>query len=618
MKVTAKSVIQTLLRSRNYGTTKIYLTLVMYYADNRWCSNIRRKEGIREKGTTGKETYLTDKFPGALSNMFVISKEFPRPKEEGTYFRYTAFESYPEIYKYLISIRPEERRLHEIVGEYKPQKPRFDIDVDRDKYLLALKIDEEYENDSIMILGNRVKDMVIQSILIIMKLKGYELELERDFMIFSSHGLDSKGHEKCSYHIILNRYFHHGCAQATAFYRECNKVSTDPKLFELLVDGSVYRKGGSLRMMWSTKVNNLSRVKKYTPEFTYCEQIYRHTVDMEMENEDADEELEEPSAELQQMFILANSLISFVDEASPMPIFSVPRSARAENECLTEEVYEECKKLIKAWDVNKDYEVEGTEDGRITLKRLQPAFCPLCERIHEKMGTFCYLGQAQLFWHCGHAQGKGSILIGRIGCIRTSAEAFVEGIYSGMDVSITFQDTDGSVIRRSTSEVNYGPATLSIEGSTAIAPRTEPRKLGSLNRLGKLSGSALTPSIQKALQKESKKPEKILPEIVSIPVTPKRTITRAIQPELLELSTTSKEMKAEEAPGNTAEEVQAPPSKPPRLMVIKDPVKTYRTTRKWVTPQPEETPVETAPVSASSEKKYSLKNKPPPRTIVFG
>lgn len=521
-----------------------------YRTDDRWCSNIHRKQGIRETTKTGTETYLTDKFPGAISGMFIISKEFSRLVSAQSYFKYTAFRSYPEIYKYLVSIDPVERRLHEIVGEYVPQKPRFDIDVDQDKYNQALQIDSDYTDDSVMSLGNRIKDMVIDSVITIMKLKNYELDLAKDFMIFTSHGVDSKGQDKSSYHIILNRYFHHGSAQAGALYTECMKVSTDPKLFNLLVDGSVYRRGGSLRMIWSSKVNNISRVKRYTPEFSYKAKNYRHLIDMDTQI----------TPERQQMSILSSSLITFVDDSSPMPVLCILKSDRPENQCLTPEIYAECKKLIKTWDCKKSYYVEGTQNGIITLTRLTPAYCILCDRVHSNMGTFCYLGQSQLFWHCGHARGKGSVCIGRIQCIKTAAEAFVEGICNNLNASVRFLDTTGDIISHKPSEVSNDFPVLSLAGRPENPTAWNSKDLSSVSRFSKLPGSEATTDIPANVLK--------IPETLSI---------------LMES---------------------------PQLAIPK-----LRITNKWKSLEPSKILVEST--LQSSKPKYSLKNKQRMPDVIF-
>ena len=554
-----------------------------YFTDDRWCSNIHRKQGIREISRTGTETYLTDKFPGVISGMFIISKEFPRLLGVQSYFRYTAFRSYPEIYKYLVSICPEERRLHEIVGEYVPQKPRFDIDVDYDKYLLALQIDQEYENDSIMTLGNRIKDIVIESVITIMKLKNYELDLDKDFMIFTSHGIDSKGRDKSSYHIILNRYFHHGCAQAGALYTECMKISADPKLFNLLVDGSIYRRGGSLRMMWSSKVNNMSRVKRYTPEFTYKTTNYQHSIDMDT--------LITP--ELQQMFILASSLITFVDESSPMPVLCTPNSDRPENECLTAEIYTECKKLIKAWDLNKSYFVDGTQNGIITLARLSPAYCILCDRVHSNMGTFCYLAQSQLFWHCGHARGKGSVCIGRIQSIKTAAEAFVEGIYNNLNASVIFLDTTGELISPGTS-VTYSSPVLSLAGKFENISVCDSGKLSAVSKFYKS-----VPQVIKYTVPVQQEDIKIIAAPISVEILELRRSGIQPKPQKIKLHPDTLEIKVL------------------KEIAIKNPIKTLRTTKKWTTLESSKTLVESNSTSQSNQIKYSLKNKRCIQDVVF-
>jgi len=525
-----------------------------------WCSNIKRKKGIREGIFNGRETYLLDKFPGAMDSMFILSKEFLNREVDKTYYNYTAFDSYPDIYKYLISVNDSERRLHEVIGEFKVQKPRFDIDVDMDKYQKAIKLDLDYESMTIEEMGEYVKDMVISSIITIMKLKDYILDLDKDFMIFTSHGTDSKGKAKRSYHIILNRYFHYGCAQADAFYHECAKVSDDIDLFNLLVDGLIYRRGGSLRMIWSTKVDNVERIKKYTPRFDWKGKPYHHHLDIAIEED------ENPSPELQKMFILANSLITFVEECVPMPVFAVRKKAHKDNISLSDEAYKECKEIISNWDVEKIFQIEGSEDGIISLARLSPSYCILCDRVHEKMGTFCYLVQAQLFWHCGHAKRAG-IALARVKSIKSNTEIFVEHILG--EGQITFQDEDGQVISHGTikKECNVAPL-LTIKGVDYT--------LGE----GQTTTFALRPRFPVGLVKCSIKStapiqEKPLPvSIINIPLPPKTISIKMAQD--IDLVPEPPE------PPKEKEEIKKPEPKPQKRKKSK--VKEFRVTNKWSSP----------------------------------
>ena len=439
----------------------------------RWFTRIKRKNGNQEK-LTGKETYLLDHFPDALDTSFVISKEFPRTDNDKAYFKYTTFDSYFDIYHYINKLPPYERRLHEVINEHRVQKPRFDIDVDYDNYQLAIDIEDRCEDKSIAELGDYMKDMVIHAIITVMKLKGYVLDMEMDFMIFTSHGKDKKRHDKRSYHIILNRYFHYGCDQASAFYKECCMVAEEPELFELLVDKSIYGRGRSLRLLWSTKVNNPGRVKKYVPDFTYEGKKYTHRIEVSKEDD-----IKDLNIELRQMRILANSLITFVDEAVPMPIFPVKQKAKHDNIEISDEAYNQCKELIKKWDSESVFEIEGSDGGVINLSRLYPSMCPICKRIHDNMPSFCYISQAQLYWHCGRAEKRPGIPIGRIKSIKSDIELRLERILKGGHIRIL--DEDEQLIRDN--EIETAPAKIETIYNTIF--RLKDQEINVVNAIDK-------------------------------------------------------------------------------------------------------------------------------------
>jgi hypothetical protein len=336
---------------------------------------------------------------------------------------------------------------------------------------------------------------------------------------------------------------------------------------------------------------------------------YRHHIDMDTEGDDTEGAM---SAELQQIFILSNSLITFVDDAAPMPIFPTKLTNRRENECMSEEVYLECKKLIGRWDTDETYSITGSEDGIISLERLKPSYCSLCDRVHETMGTFCYLGQAQLFWHCGHARGKGGILIGRVRSIKTASESFLEGLFAGLG-NVIIKDEDDNIIGQTTKEKEYALPTISLNG-VVVTDRPQTRLKGLFGADG-LSRFKL-PGVQPLVKMAPDKVEvvSVIKEVVTPPrEQPRPKVCKVIDDELL-LLPSIKEEELEPIPELTPPPKQQPKVVKPRKIIIKDPIKNARTVSRWsspiIEPEIEETP-------QTETVKYSLKNRRQPRVITF-
>ena len=420
----------------------------------KWFSGLRRKTKDYEE-KNGKRNYLLDYRPGALDSDLVISREMVSSETGKSYMNYTTFSDFVEFYEFLFKTGYEKRLFHEVVGENRTQKPRFDIDVDFKNYQAALDLFPEHEHLSVSLLGDLMKDMVIQSIVDCMKLKGYKLDLEEDIMVFSSHGKDKEGKQKSSYHIILNRYFHYGSLQAQAFYKACADISEEPKLFLLLVDSGIYRKNGSLRVLYCRKPGT-DRVKRYDKNFTFRGRKYQHRIKIDLEEGD------KLTADIQQLNILSNSLITFTDQAIPMPVFPVPKKCQREVSEISEEIYLQCKEIIKEWDREGIFEIDDTDQGMINMKRNFPSMCEICHRIHDLMPPFCYISQTKLYWHCGRAKGKAGIPIGRIKTLKNSTELHLENILNGHHY--TLYEEDGSLIRNEDTEkkekINNNPITF--------------------------------------------------------------------------------------------------------------------------------------------------------------
>jgi len=407
-----------------------------------------------------KSSYVSDMLSGDKSELIVSKVMFRTDNAEKDFRAYTVFSGYPEFYRYMERKPPEERLFHEVCPTNHKQKPKFDIDISLEAW--------EKEFSHVMPfpeLGEYVKDMVIRSAIKVMMAWGISLSLERDFCIFTSHGS-----RKRSYHIILSRYYHFNSRQAREFYNLCSEIHTgelDSLLFSRFVDWRVYSANASMRIVWCMKDPNKiePRVKEYCPQFCYEGKEYKHLLTSEVIESDAMFNLQ----------VLSHSLITFTEGRTCMPIFDV--RGKGEDLSLKEisdETYQECKRLIEEWDVNGVYRVDGESDGKIHLERQKSSMCELCRKPdpHDSMDGFCYIEDATLFWHCGRYKGWGkkiSELTTVLSSIQLSVSAYVESLARETGIKYVYRPGGGTkVLSREEEIVDDAPPAISSSSDSLL------------------------------------------------------------------------------------------------------------------------------------------------------
>jgi hypothetical protein len=364
----------------------------------RWTSRLYRKPGSLEKSGY----FLSDLYGDFLEDMIIIS----RPRRmlntqslDGNPREYSAFKTYPDLYEYMKGSHWTNRIFHEFIPEDSKQKPRFDIDVDREKYEETVKEFPFLNVLDFVAFGDYIKDITITSACIAMLTLGVTPDITKDFMVFQSHS-----ENKRSYHIIMNRYYHCGWSQAMSFYDICASSSgtgENKALFLKFVDRAVLERNKTLRMNWCIKEKNGNRrVKMYSPTFNYKMQEYTHVISKK--------------GNVSGHIILAHSLVTFTSESEPFPVIKLkmPIYERSDDE-IEDNVFEECKNIISLWDKNKSFEVIDCNNGIINMSRLKVTYCQICNRCHSR-NPFCYINDAKLYWHCGRAKGVYGILIGNL------------------------------------------------------------------------------------------------------------------------------------------------------------------------------------------------------------
>lgn len=293
---------------------------------------------------------------------------------------YAFFESYIDFYKYMQEFDPKERGFYEIIFGELPQKPHFDLDINKSD------INEE---ENIDVVAEEVKEKLIDSIIYILNENNVTIEIEKDILLYSSHG-DTKR----SFHIIINNKCHDGNKEAQAFY---NGVMTHlskniDNRYLRFVDKSVYSPRQQFRIIGNQKIDS-NRPKVFYEQFKYKNKEYTHIY-----NEDVSNPM------IKKLTIIYESLISFTSGCSYIPSL-LPEKIYNNNYDDTDidnTIVELCMSLLHNKMPNAPFSLKEVRGHVICLKRNAPSLCPICcnKDPHHKENPFIYVIGGKVFWDC--------------------------------------------------------------------------------------------------------------------------------------------------------------------------------------------------------------------------
>jgi len=352
-----------------------------------------------------------------------------------TYKCYALFSSYIEFNEYQKGFEESERSFFEVVIE-QSQKPHFDIDISPEDSTLemALRAGQSLTN-FLDVLGEKVKDEVIEGIISYMQYLGFEIDLSRDILLYSSHG-----EKKRSYHIVMPRYCHSTNKEAEKFYQ--NVVSKVSPSHLDYVDASVYKSKQQFRIVGSRKLDS-NRPKIFLKRWFYnnseIEYVYREEV---------------ISPEHQKLSELYDSLLSLCSSCILLPNVlpkETPKAYVPHNEDVTDEDVEKALALLE----QGCFTIIKIDGNRIDLKRHFGTMCPTCNRIHDNENPFLIIFKGRVFWHCRRSPGRtqiGSITPSQYNGFAFPPVRALEKIESNEDEE-DYEDEEEDVIKQDLSNV---------------------------------------------------------------------------------------------------------------------------------------------------------------------
>jgi len=337
---------------------------------------------------------LNDHPEYTLSQKVVVGREILQEKRDVHSRLFALFNSYVELYNYQMQISPDQRYFYEIIFGNLPQKPHFDIDV---------KESDCPEGKELEKLGDIVKDEVITHILNVGKENGINFSLEKDILIYTSHGKTKR-----SYHIVIHHYCHSNHEQAKVFYKAVTSKMTAENRF--YVDHSVYSSKQNFRLLGSQKIGSY-RPKIFCETYSFLGKEIKHIYDVDFR-----------SPQHKQLEYFKISLVSWISECEYLPCFQdesqreryITQRIDMDYGDLSDASVEEAIQIM-----NKKRKMEGSKfpfavrevrGNVISLRRLRPSWCYICERTHEHENPYLLIMGKDVYFYCRRAGSKGYLL----------------------------------------------------------------------------------------------------------------------------------------------------------------------------------------------------------------
>jgi hypothetical protein len=343
---------------------------------------------------------------------------------------FTFFPSVAELYEYVQTFRWETRSFFELIPGNWPQKPHFDLELDAPvdatghADLASLAVVEDTLQETITALRQVWSEV------------GRSLDLG-DILLYSSHGP-----QKRSYHIVIGGVYHTDHLAAKGLYtvvKERLSVRCQPYL-----DVKVYSSNQQFRMLGSQK-HGSGREKIWHRTWTYQGQEIT---------------CRRPGAT--PLAALTESLLSQIGGCTLLPPWQPANRpthpvAFPDQELDPAVVVRALEKFAQS-PLGGDAVYRNLSGPYICLRRIRPAFCQLCQRIHEKDHPYLRVIRGQVYWYCRRGP---RLLLGEVDTV-TNPGAIT------MDLGIGGQITVGTSPVAPPPVVPYRPAESSPRGTGSV------------------------------------------------------------------------------------------------------------------------------------------------------
>jgi hypothetical protein len=367
-----------------------------------------------------------------INRMFIVCATLPNKNNEKKPIRlFTAFNSILDFIDYVRKIPKNNWFFFEVILGGQTQKLYFDIDIDVDK-LADLGLISEINNQDrtqceMDSFTNQLITNLVTRIVNTFSVHKYKIDIAKQILLFSSNS-----YTKRSYHIIVDGY-------AVLNYKENLVLASEvldgfpPEYIKKgLVDPSMYSAKQQLRLYQSQKPGS-GRPKVFVDEWYYGSNSIKYPYPKFHTPDQATAEA------LRFTLLFQSSCVTFTDACQVVPILfdtSIENSdiyvqhsklwpdlvgtklSHAQSGAFDDfEDYLVDMDLVKVICDRVDniifeiYKVDKVVGSLILLRRKTPAYCSLCERIHENENAFLRVNKAgKVFFYCRRNDNNHKII----------------------------------------------------------------------------------------------------------------------------------------------------------------------------------------------------------------
>lgn len=329
-----------------------------------------------------------------LSDKTVVAVETPNKKRA-----YAVFENPATLFRHIKYLPDDSKNFHEVILAWSCQKPRFDIDMTKDKLVEGENLEET---------GQKAVEMLLESIIKVMAQDNATVDIERQVILTSSHSSTKR-----SFHLILHEWMHTDHVEAGAFYEKVLAESEDPKFLQRFLDPGIYSANHCLRLLHNNKLGEF-RPKKLMTQFMFRGQLWQHRPRRHTTN-----------PKLHEFILFYESLINYTCYCEMMPVYQKKISYNIDIDLADGSVKRAMTLLAQDLGVELTelpFEIREVKGGLIDLHRLRPSLCKICDRVHEVVDPFLLVLETEFYFHCRrvpkglkHARHIGSHIDGVVG-----------------------------------------------------------------------------------------------------------------------------------------------------------------------------------------------------------
>lgn len=280
--------------------------------------------------------------------------------------RYSFFQNIVHVYNFLINHDINDLYFHEVINGNYPTKLYFDID-----------ISDKIEDFDEKLLFSELVGILVN---IFQERFNVDLDLSRDFIWLSSSGPEKKqdgsSYYKRSYHLIIDNYSFADMDEVRyVAYLIKNLLSDRVRAW---FDWVIYNYNKNFRILHSKKRSSNRRL-------SFCSQWYYNKQKIKYRSVENYNNIDE-----EHCLQYSASLITNTDYCKVM-IRLISLKPNLDIEKFDDQITQEAYEIMKTKYEELPFEIYKIGGSSISLRRLRPSYCNICEVEHEHENPFLLL-----------------------------------------------------------------------------------------------------------------------------------------------------------------------------------------------------------------------------------